>query len=157
MSPSVSDKVERQVEDILSRYPRPEAALLPVLRVLQDERGFLSVSDEQWAAEKLGLPPIKVREVASFYSLFRRKAAGKYHLQVCVNVSCSLRGADDLLSHLKEKLGIAEGGTTEDGRFSLVTVECLGNCDQAACLMINNDHYGRLDRQALDELLEGLD
>lgn len=157
MSPSIPDRVKRRAEDILTRYPRREAALLPLLRVLQEERGYLSPQDELWAAETLGLPPVRVREVVTFYSQLRRKPAGRYHIQVCRNVSCTLSGADDLLSHLREKLGIPEGGVTEDGRFSLAAVECLGNCDQAPCLMINDDHFGRLDVRKIDELLERLE
>ncbi|MBN2198605.1 MAG: NADH-quinone oxidoreductase subunit NuoE [Candidatus Aminicenantes bacterium] len=157
MSHNIPDRVKRRVEDILSRYPRREAALLPVLSALQEERGFLSHSDEEWAADTLGIPPAKVREVVTFYSLFRRKPAGRHHLQVCTNVSCALNGADGLLSHLRKKLGIAEGETSADGRFSLSSVECLGHCDEAPCLMVNDEHYGRLDRRALDELLEKLE
>lgn len=157
MNRGVPERVGRRVQDLLSRYPQPRAALLPVLRVLQEERGYLSPEDELWAAEALGLPPMKVREVVTFYSLFRRKPAGRYHLQVCANVSCSLSGGGDLLAYLREKLEIPEGGTTADGRFSLEAVACLGNCDQAPCLMINDDHYGRLDRRAVDDLLEKLD
>jgi NADH-quinone oxidoreductase subunit E len=157
MSTAVPDRVKRRAEDILSRYPRREAALLPLLRVLQEERGFLSPQDELWAAETLGIPPVRVREVVTFYGQFRRKPAGRYHLQVCRNVSCSLAGADDLLSHLRTKLGIPEGGVTGDGRFSLTAVECLGNCDEAPCLMINDDHHGRLDAKKVDDLLEGLE
>jgi len=156
MSSKIPERTKRRVEDILSRYPRREAALLPVLSALQEERGFLSPSDEEWAAETLGLPPVKVREVVTFYSLFRRKPAGRHHLQVCTNVSCALNGADGLLSHLRQKLGVSEGEMTGDGRFSLAAVECLGNCDQAPCLMINDEHYGRLDLRTLDEILEKL-
>ncbi len=157
MSGGISDKVKRQVEDILSRYPRKEAALLPVLHCLQAENGFLSPELETWAAERLGLKPVKVREVVTFYSMFHRRPAGKYHLQVCTNVSCSLQGGDGLLAYLQDKLGIPAGGATSDGRFSLTSVECLGGCDEAPCLMVNFDHYGRLDREKLDALLDGLE
>ncbi len=157
MSAAVSDKVKRQVEEILSHYPHREAALLPILHCLQAERGFLSPKQEVWAAERLGLKPARVREVVTFYSMFRRQPAGRYHLQVCTNVSCSLSGGDGLLDHLRDKLGIPVGGTTPDGRFSLTAVECLGGCDEAPCLMVNFDHYGRLDEDKLDALLAGLE
>jgi NADH-quinone oxidoreductase subunit E len=157
MSPEISDKAKRRVEDILSRYPRREAALLPVLHCLQKERGFLSPDEEQWAAERLGIKPVKVREVVTFYTMFRRQPAGKYHLQVCSNLSCWLAGGDNLLAYLESRLGIKTGETTADGRFTLSQVECLGGCDEAPCLMVNLDYHTGLDRDKLDRLLGELD
>jgi NADH-quinone oxidoreductase subunit E len=157
MSLEISDKVRRQIEDILSRYPRREAALLPVLHCLQKERGCISAAEEQWVAERMGIKPIKVREVVSFYSMFRRQPAGKYHLQVCSNLSCSLEEGDSLLAYLEDKLGIKAGETTADGRFTLSRVECLGACDEAPCLMVNFDYHTRLNRDKIDRLIQELE
>ena len=153
MSPEIAERVRRQVEDLLSRYPRPQAALLPVLHCLQKERGFLSPQDEQWVAERMGLTPVQVKEVVTFYTMFRRQPAGKYHLQVCSNLSCWLAGGDDLLAYLESRLGIKVGETSPDGRFTLSQVECLGACDEAPCLMVNLDYHTGLDRNKIDRLL----
>jgi NADH-quinone oxidoreductase E subunit len=118
--------------------------------------GFLSADDERAVAERLGLLPVKVREVVTFYTMFRRSPVGKYHLQICTNLSCSLAGADALADHLQAKLGIKLGGTTPDGKFTLTGVECLGACEQAPCLMINFDYYGNLDAAGIDRILAGL-
>ncbi len=157
MTPPLPDGFLRKAEELLKRYPRKQAALLPLLKLLQDERGCLGPDEEEWAAGFLDLPPVKVREVVTFYTLFRRKPVGRHHLQVCRNVSCFLSGAEDLLAHLRDKLGISEGETTKDGRFSLTTVECLGHCEEAPCLMIDDRHYGRLDAETVDDILEGLE
>jgi NADH-quinone oxidoreductase subunit E len=157
MSLEISDKVKRQVEDILSRYPRRQAALLPVLHCLQKERGFISPAEEQWVAERLGIKQIRVREVVTFYTMFLRRPVGRYHLQICTNLSCALEGGDSLLAYLEERLGIKTGETTADGRFTLSTVECLGACDEAPCLMVNFDYHTRLDRDKVDRLLRELD
>ncbi len=157
MSPEISDKVKRQVEDILSRYPRPQAALLPVLHCLQKERGFISPAEEQWVAERLRIKQIRVREVVTFYTMFLQRPVGRYHLQVCTNLSCALEGGDDLQAYLENRLGIRTGETTADGRFTLSQVECLGACDEAPCLMVNLDYHTRLDRDKVDRLLRELD
>jgi NADH-quinone oxidoreductase subunit E len=157
MSPEISDRVKRQVEDILSRYPRRQAALLPVLHCLQGERGFISPVEERWVAERMGIKPIKVREAVTFYTMLRQRPAGRYHLQVCSNLSCALEGSDGLLAYLEKRLGIRTGQTTADGRFTLSTVECLGACEEAPCLMVNLDYHTRLDRDKVDRLLRELD
>jgi NADH-quinone oxidoreductase E subunit len=108
-------------------------------------------------AQVLGLKPMKVREVVTFYTMFLRRPVGKYHLQVCSNLSCSLLGAGPLLDYLQQKLGVGVGETTADGRFTLSTVECLGACEQAPSLMINFDYYGQLDREKIDRILESLE
>jgi NADH-quinone oxidoreductase subunit E len=100
---------------------------------------------------------MKVREVATFYTMLTRRPLGKYHIQVCCNLSCMLLGAEPLVEYLKEKLGIGVGETSPDGRFSLSTVECLGACEQAPCLLVNFDYHGNLDREKIDGILAGLD
>jgi NADH-quinone oxidoreductase subunit E len=157
MSFAPSPETLVRIEETVLRYPEKRAALLPVLHLLQRELGFISPEAGTWAAEYLGIEPIRVREVLSFYTLLRRAPAGKYVIQVCRNLSCHLAGSDDLLARLEAKLGISAGETTADGRFTLLASECLGNCDHAPCLMINDDDHGPVTMDKLDEILKGLD
>ncbi|MGQ9672985.1 MAG: NADH-quinone oxidoreductase subunit NuoE [Candidatus Aminicenantales bacterium] len=156
MSPEYSSQLLKEVERMIARYPKKEAALLPVLHLVQREKGWISPAEERFVAALLGIKPIKVREVATFYTMILKRPLGKYHLQVCSNLSCTLLGAGTVLEYLKEKLGIRPGETTPDGKFSLSTVECLGACEQAPCLMVNFDYYGNLDREKIDKILASL-
>jgi NADH-quinone oxidoreductase E subunit len=153
---SLSAESARRVDELVRRYPKKEAALLPVLHIVQREKGFISPEAEEWAASTLGIPPLQVREVLSFYTLLRRKPSGKYIIQVCRNISCFLAGSEDIVKHLETKLGIRAGETTADGKYTLVTVECLGNCDHAPCLMINDDDYGPVTEETVDGILKRL-
>lgn len=153
MSHGFAPMVLDEVRAVASRFPRKEAALLPVLRVLQRVTGALGPAEEELAAELLGLEPVRVREVVTFYSLFRQKPAGRHIIQVCINLSCSMAGAGSSLAGLQTRLGIKPGETTSDGRFTLLTVECLGNCDRAPCLMVDEDDHGRVQEEQLDEIL----
>jgi len=157
MSPEFSDQVKKEIEEIIGRYPRREAALLPVLHIVQREFGFISNEGEKLVAELLGIKPIKVREVVSFYTMLNSKPIGKYHIQVCSNLTCSLMGAENLIDYLQEKLGIKVGQTTPDKKYTLTTVECLGACEQAPAMMINFDYYGHLDKKKIDDILDKLE
>jgi len=148
--------LKERIEGVLAHYPNKQAGLLPVLRLVQSEKGFISAEDERIVAALLGLRPIKVREVVTFYSMFVRKPLGQFHIQVCSNLSCSLAGGEKILEHLKARLGIQAGQTTSDGKFTLTEVECLGACEQAPCMMVNFDYYGNLDPEKIDRILEGL-
>jgi NADH-quinone oxidoreductase E subunit len=156
MSFALSPESRKRIEDLVRRYPKKEAALLPVLHVIQREKGFISPDAERWVAARFGIPPLQVEEVLSFYTLLRRKPAGKYVIQVCRNISCFLAGSEDIIRYLEARLGIRAGETTADGRYTLETVECLGNCDHAPCLMINDDDYGPVTRDAIDGILKRL-
>ena len=154
MSFTLSAESLKRVEELVRRYPKKEAALLPVLHIVQREKGYISPDAERWVAAKLGIPSLQVREVLSFYTLLRRKPAGKYVIQVCRNISCFLAGSEDIVKYLEARLGIRAGETTGDGKYTLETVECLGNCDHAPCLMINDDDYGPVTREAVDGILK---
>ena len=156
MSFSLSAAAMKHIDELVGRYPKKEAALLPVLHIVQREKGFISPEAEDWVAASLGMPPLQVREVLSFYTLLRRRPAGKYVIQVCRNISCFLSGSEDIVKLLETKLGIQAGETTADGKYTLLTVECLGNCDHAPCLMVNDDDYGPVSRHAVDGILKGL-
>lgn len=157
MSPEFSDQSRKKIEEILSRYPQKEAAILPILHLAQREFGSISEEEEKLVAGVLGIKPIKVREVVSFYTMLNRMPVGKYHIQVCSNLSCTLMGAEKLIEYLTEKLGIRSGETTPDKRFTLTTVECLGACEQAPSMMINFEYYGDLNRKKIDEILDKLE
>ena len=156
MSPDYSADLRRKIEETIARYPKKEAALLPVLHLVQREVGFIGEEEERFVAQIMSLKPIKVREVVTFYTMFLRGPIGRYHLQICSNLSCRLLGAGVLLEYLKERLGIDVGETTADGRITLSTVECLGACEQAPSMMVNFDYHGQLDREKIDRILEGL-
>jgi NADH-quinone oxidoreductase subunit E len=116
------------------------------------------VSDEDVVqlAEYLGVPQIQIEEVLSFYTMFRRAPIGRWHLQFCHNLSCSMNGAEHILEHVQQKLGIRPGETTADGRCTLSLVECLGSCGTAPMMMVNERYHENLTRAKVDELLEGL-
>lgn len=156
MSREFTPALKKRIEGVLAHYPNKQAGLLPVLRLVQSEKGFISAEDERIVAALLGLRPIKVREVVTFYTLFVRKPLGQFHIQVCSNLSCSLAGGEKILEHLKARLGIRIGQTTPDGKYTLTEVECLGACEQAPCMMVNFDYYGNLDPEKIDRILEGL-
>lgn len=156
MSLEFSEKAKKKIEEIVARYPQKEAALLPVLHVTQQEFGFISAVQEKMVARTLGIKPIRVRELVTFYTMLFRESLGKYHIQVCTNLSCSLLGADNFVDYLAEKLGIEPGETTPDKKFTLSKVECLGACERAPCMMINFNYYGDMDPKKVDEILDGL-
>jgi NADH-quinone oxidoreductase subunit E len=156
MSLELTDKTRKILEDIISRYPQKEAALLPVLHAAQKEFGHISAPEEELVASMLGISPVQVREVVTFYTMINSEPVGKYHLQVCANLSCTLLGAESLVEYLCEKLGIQVGETTPDKKFTLTTVQCLGACEQAPCMMVNFDYHHRLDKKKIDEILDNL-
>ncbi len=147
-----------EFERMKARFPAGfESSLtLPCLRRIQEERGYVADEDIDLLVEYLGVPRIQIEEVLSFYTQFRRAPIGRWHLQACRNVSCSLRGAERLIDLLQEKLGIRVGQTTPDGRFTLSTVECLGSCGTAPVVMVNDAYHENVDAAQLDALLERL-
>lgn len=157
MSYAPSAAAVERIEGIVAQYPERSAALLPVLHAIQDEAGCVSGEAEAWIAAKLGVQPLRVREVLSFYTLLRRKPAGRTTIQVCRNLSCTLAGAEDLIVFLRERLSLGTGDTTADGRITLVTVECLGNCDNAPCLQVDGVDYGRLTKDLADSLVREIE
>jgi NADH-quinone oxidoreductase E subunit len=157
VSPEYSAELRKKIEEVVARYPRKEAALLPVLHLVQNEIGCISPLEEQFVAGLLGLKPIKVREVVSFYTMISSRPLGRYHIQVCSNLSCTLLGGGTLLEYLEKKLGIEVGETSADQKFTLSTVECLGACELAPCMMVNFDYHGQLDKAKIDEILESLE
>jgi len=140
------------------RYPAGfEGSLsLPCLRRIQEERGYITDDDITELTAYLGVPRIQVDEAVAFYTQFTRKPLGTHHIQVCHNVSCSLRGAEGLVAHLCTRLGIKPGETTGDGKFTLTTVECLASCGTAPMMMVGNTYHENLTPASVDALLEEL-
>lgn len=152
----ISEEQLAQIRDTIVRFPQKRSAVLPVLHLVQEELGWLSPEAQDYVAELIGLPPIKVHEVASFYTLFNKKPVGRYHLQVCTNIACMLRNSGEILQAIQERLGIKPGETTADQRFSVSTVECLAACGGAPAMQVNSDYVENLTATRLTAYLEEL-
>jgi len=156
----LSDHLQDEIEDWISRYPvdQKQSAVLGALRALQHEEGYLPVEKMDAIAEYLEMPAIAVYEVASFYSMFELKPVGKHTISVCTNLSCMLRGADEIVDHLKNKLGIDVGESTPDGKFFLKQEEeCLAACCGAPMMQVDHVYKENLTIEKVDDILEQLD
>ncbi|MBK5259529.1 MAG: NAD(P)H-dependent oxidoreductase subunit E [Thermoanaerobaculia bacterium] len=147
---------KKRFDHILTRYPTKEAALLPTLHLAQEEWGWISPEVVHYVGSLLDLSPATVFGVVSFYNMYNQKPVGKYHLQVCTNLSCMVTNAYDIYEHLCEKLGVNPGETTGDGRYTVAEVECLGSCGTAPVVQVNNDYHENMDVRKMDELLAKL-
>ncbi len=156
MAFKLSEEFKAKADKICARYPRRDAALIPLLLELQKETGYVAEEGMDALAAFLGLPYSRVKAVVTFYTMFNREPSGKYHLQVCRNISCHMAGAEGLLARLSSKLGIAEGETTKDGLFTLSAVECLGACGSAPVMQVNEKYFENLTGEKLDALLDDL-
>jgi len=151
-----SDAGKREFERLLTRYPDKDAVILPALHIAQKEQGYVSDGAIVHIAELLGTSPARIEGVATFYTMYNRKPVGKYHVQICRNISCSLLGAEHLIAHVSRKLGVNPGETTPDGRFTLAKVECLGSCGTAPVMQVNDDYHENLDEARIDAILDNL-
>ena len=148
----------KRIESILSIYPEGHkaAAVIPVLDLAQRQHGWLPISAMNKAAELLNMAPMRVYEVATFYTMFNRNPVGKYHIQICTTTPCMLRNSDGILDTIRKKLNIKVGETTKDGMFTLNEVECLGACVNAPMVQINDDYYEDLESSDIEEILDDL-
>ena len=149
----------RRIDREIAKYPaeHKQSAVMSALIVAQDEKGWLSTETMDFIASYLGMPPIAVYEVASFYSMYDLKPVGKCKLAICTNLPCALQGATAAAEHLKQKLGIGFGATTADGAFTLKEAECMGACGDAPVLLVNNKRMAcAMTPDKLDRLLEEL-
>jgi NADH-quinone oxidoreductase subunit E len=155
-TPEEQKKFDADIADILSRYPadRKSAAMLPALRLLQEIKGWLPPEGLKLVASRLGVSPERAYEVASFYVMYHLKKPGKYTIDVCTNLSCSLWGAEKMLAYLEQKLGLKAGESNE--RFFLRETECLASCGTAPCLQINEEHHESLTKAKVDALFDKL-
>ncbi len=149
------DRMDR-FREIVAKYEMPASALLPTMYLAQEQFEFLSPAVLEYVATLLDLPPRHVFEAASFYVLFKKKDMGRWCLQVCNNVTCSMMGSEDLLKVIREDLGIGPMEVTRDGKFSLMPVQCLGSCDTAPVVQVNEDYHEKLDPQKFRALLSDL-
>jgi NADH-quinone oxidoreductase subunit E len=148
-----SDAAMAEFERICAKYPVRRSALIPTLHLAQEEFGYLSPAALQYVADLLELSAMDVLSVTSFYEMLHTEPVGKRHIWVCHNLSCYMGGAEKLIHHLEEKLGIRVGQVTKDGRFSLGRAECLGACDKPPMFWCNEDYYENLTIEKVDELL----
>jgi NADH-quinone oxidoreductase subunit E len=151
-----SEAGKREFERLLTRYPDKEAAILPALHLAQKEQGYVSDEAIVHIAELLSTSPARIEGVATFYTMYNRKPVGKYHVQICRNISCSLLGAEHLIAHVSRKLGVKPGETTPDGKFTLTKVECLGSCGTAPVMQVNDDYHENLNEARIDAILDNL-
>lgn len=153
-----SPELEKKLEKLVSSYPpgRLKSALIPMLMFTQDEVGHVGPELIQEIAKRLHIPPVQVDEVLTFYSMLHRKPMGKYHVQVCTNISCLLWGGDDLYEHACKKLGVGHKEVTADGQFSLEEVECMGACSWAPAIQVNYDFHHNVNNEAFDKLIDSL-
>lgn len=156
MAKLLSEKFYGAMKELEPRYPNKVALLLPALHAAQDETGWLSPEVMEEIGAYIGIHAAQVREVASFYTMYNLKPVGKYHLKICTNVACCLRGGDELVDHCERKFGIKVGETTPDRKFTLNEEECLGACVSAPAMMLNNEYHEDLDTQKLDRILTQL-
>jgi NADH-quinone oxidoreductase subunit E len=153
-----SPELEAKFQKLLASYPRGQerSALIPLLLYAQDEVGAVTPELVAEVAQRLKLEPAQVREAASYYSLLREKQPGKYHIQICTNVSCLLTGGAALFQHACRRLGIGNREATPDGEFSLAEVECLGACSWAPALQVNYDYHHGMTPEKFDQLIAAL-
>ena len=149
-----NETVLKEIDDIRARYPDRRSALLPALYIAQREFGWLSQEAMVSVAKALNLPEAVVRGTASFYSMFKHKPAGRHVIQLCTNISCMIVGAEKLADFLGTKYGVKPNGTSEDGRFSLVIMECIGACGTAPAMLVNEDFHENLTEKSIVEILE---
>ncbi|MGH8980464.1 MAG: NADH-quinone oxidoreductase subunit NuoE, partial [Acidimicrobiales bacterium] len=155
MSHLRTDIVER-ARDLVSLYPEARSALIPLCHLAQEQDGWLRPEAMVEIAELIGITAAEVRGTATFYDMLHTEPVGTYLISICTNIACLLDGAQELLDHAEERLGVRAGGTTPDGRFSLEEAECLADCDRTPCVTVNHRYVGGLGAQEFDTLLDDL-
>ena len=155
----ITDSTRARFDGEVAKYPadQRQSAVMACLAVLQQEQGFISAESEKAVADYLGMPPIAVHEVTTFYNMYNQQPLGRFKFNVCTNLPCQLRNGQEALDHLCSRLGVEEGGTTADGMFTVQKSECLGACADAPVLLVNDRQMiSFMDNARLDELVETL-
>ncbi len=155
VAPTFSAAVLAELATLRSHYPEPRAALVPVLHACQREQGWLSPATQAFVAQFLGITPLDVHEVVSFYPMLYARPNGRHVIHVCRTLSCDACGGRELWEHLCRRLGVERGGTTADGRFTLRPAECLASCGTAPALLLDGERHENLRPEQVDRLLEG--
>lgn len=157
-APRLPEEARATLDALRERYPTEEALLLPALHIAQRHwGGWLPDEAIEAVARELKLTPAKVYGVVTFYDLYHQKPVGRHRLRVCTNLSCALRGAEEILERLHDELGVGEGEVTSDGRASFVHFECLGACEQAPMMMVDDDYHGNLTADDVRRIVSELD
>jgi NADH-quinone oxidoreductase subunit E len=152
----LSPETEAKFQHLASIYPRKRSALIPMLLLAQSEDGYIKDEAVEYIGKYLDLNASEVDSILSFYTLLRRKPVGKYHILICTNLSCLLRGSDEIESCVKRKLGLELGAVTPDGLFSAIEFECLGSCTTAPVMQVNGEFYENLDVRKTEAILDDL-
>jgi len=152
-----SPEIEAEIDAHLAKYPVMRSAILPLMFIVQRERGYLDPPGVAYLANRLALRITDIWEVATFYSMLNTKPVGKYHIQICKTLSCKIMGEPGITDHVCKRLGISPGETTADGRFTVSLVECLGSCGTAPMFQIGFDYYENLTTEKVDQILDRLD
>ena len=152
----LSNTAIENIKKAAAKYPRKKSASMDALMIAQKECGHLTQEVLKEIAHMLDISSVQLNEVAAFYTMYNKKPVGKYHIQVCTNVSCSLLGSEHIVKFLSNKLAIKKGETTPDKKFTLSEVECLGSCGTAPMMQINDDYYENLTEGKIEEILKGL-
>jgi len=147
----------QEVEKIKAKYPTSQSALMGVLWLVQHKYGWISNKAMEYVANLLNLPPAHVEGVVKFYTMYFKKPMGRYHIQVCTNVSCMLRGGENIYQYFKDKFKIGNMEVTPDGKFSLEEVECMGACGGAPMIAINEDYYENISIDKIEDILKSLE
>ncbi|MGH8866661.1 MAG: NADH-quinone oxidoreductase subunit NuoE, partial [Actinomycetes bacterium] len=157
----LTDTTREQMREIIARYPRPRSAIMPMLHLVQAEEGYVTPEGVEMCAEELGLSTAEVSAVVTFYTMYKQKPVGEYHVGVCTNTLCAVMGGDAILASLSEHLGVGHDETTEDGRVTLEHVECNAACDFAPVVMVNWEFFDNQTpesaREIVDRLRDGSD
>ena len=148
-----SEQTKAELDKLLTHYPRKDAALLPALSLAQREFGYVSLEAMEYVAKLVGVSPARVYGVATFYTMYNQEPVGRHLVQVCMNLPCAMRGAEEVLEYLEKKLGLKAGETSPDKKFTLMKVECLGACGNAPMMQINDDYYEDLTPSKVDDIL----
>ncbi|MEE9443705.1 MAG: NAD(P)H-dependent oxidoreductase subunit E [candidate division Zixibacteria bacterium] len=152
----LNDTTIQEIKTRMVRYPSRRSAILPALTAAYKQTGHLNDKIYREISKIINIPYVEIAEAATFYTMFPKKEVGRYLIQVCHNISCSLRGADNMLEYLQEKLGIGMGETTPDNMFTLISVECLGGCSAAPMMQVWDTYYEDLTRGKIDKILADL-
>jgi NADH-quinone oxidoreductase subunit E len=157
MTLEFSAEAQRKFAELAQRYPRKEAALLPILYLAQQEFGYLSSAVIDYVAKITQLPVARIYGVVTFYTMLNRNPIGRHHIQVCRTLPCALKGAAKITALLSSRLGIQVGETTADGKFTLSEVECLASCGTAPMMQINDDYYENLSEEGIAAIIQSLE
>jgi NADH-quinone oxidoreductase E subunit len=152
----LGDDFKKNYKNIMEKFEKKESSIIALLHLIQKENGYILEEDIDELSKLIEIPYSRIKSVLTFYTMFNQKKVGKYHIQICRNISCHMAGSKKLENYIKEKLEIKEGEITKDGLFSYTTVECLGACGNAPVVMINETYYENVDEKKLDEIINNL-